>query len=199
MRKIITVNWLNKINACSDAVEAFKNQKETNPIKVVQGAMKINRFDWANWLIVRLMNRKQKIQYAIFAAESVIDIYEKKYPDDKRPRNAIEAAKKVLKRDTKKNRAAAAYDAEAAFGAYSVAVWADFYAVAVAATYTAWVASTFPADNITSSDVAAWAAYAATYADGNTNRKKQLQNKIINYGIKIIKRNEPDTKVASET
>lgn len=198
MRKIITVNWLNKINACSDAVEAFKNQKETNPIKVVQGAMKINRFDWANWLIVRLMNRKQKIQYAIFAAESVIDIYEKKYPEDKRPRNAIEAAKKVLKRDTKKNRAAAAYDAEAAFGAYSVAVWADFYAVAVAATYTAWVASTFPADNITSSDVAAWAAYAATYAVGATNRK-QLQNKIINYGIKIIKRNEPDTKVASET
>ena len=117
MKKTITVNWLNKIKACSDAVEAFKNQKETNSIKVVQGAMKINRFNWANFLIVRLMNRKQKIQYAIFASESVIDIYEKKYPGDNRPRNAIEAAKKVLKNDTKKNRAAA-YDAAAAAAAY---------------------------------------------------------------------------------
>ena len=132
MKKTITANWLNEINACSDAVEAFKNQKETNPVKVVQGAMKIDRFNWANWLIVRLMDRKQKIQYAIFAAESVIDIFEKKYPNDDRPRNAIEAAKKVLEKDSKKNRDAAAY-ADAADAAAAAAAAAAYAAYADAA------------------------------------------------------------------
>ena len=36
------------------------------------------RFDWANWLIARIMNKKQKVSYAVFAAEQVIDIYEKR-------------------------------------------------------------------------------------------------------------------------
>ena len=54
----------------------FRDQEERDTIKVLQGAMEINKFDWTNWLIVRLMNRKQKIQYAIFAAEQVIGIYE---------------------------------------------------------------------------------------------------------------------------
>ena len=167
MIKTITVNWLNEIDACGDAVEAFKNQKETNPIKVVQGAMKIDRFDWANWLIVRLMNRKQNLQYAIFAAESVIDIYEKKYPDDNQPRNAIEAAKKVLGRDSKKNRIDAAAAAYAAACAVADAAAAADVACAAAA-HAACAAC------------AAYAAAAYAYA------RKKLQKKIINNGIKIL-------------
>jgi len=175
MRKTITVNWLNKINACSDAVEAFKYQKETDSIKVLKGAMKIDRFDWANWLIARLMNRKQKLAYSIFAAESVIDIFEKKYPDDKRPRNAIEAAKKVLKSDTKKNRAAA-YSA-ASSAAYSAS------SAAYSAAYSA--DSAYYADS--AADSASSAAYSAAYsADSASSARKKLQKKIINYGIKLL-------------
>jgi len=53
------------------------------------------------------MEYNQYVSYAIFAAEQVLDIYEKQYPDDKRPRQAIDAAKKCLKDPSKKNKNAA--------------------------------------------------------------------------------------------
>jgi hypothetical protein len=43
-----------------------------------------------------------------YASDQVINIFEKSYPDDKRPREAIEAAKKVISEDTQQNRNAAA-------------------------------------------------------------------------------------------
>ncbi len=175
MRKKISVKYLKSISACNSAILAFRDQKETNPIGVLKGSMKIDRFDWTNWLIVRLMNRKQKIEYSIFAVESVINLYEKKHPDDKRPRTAIEAVKKVLKRDSKKNRAAAAAAAAAAADA---AYAADDAAAAAAAA---------AADAAYAAADAAYAAYAAAAAADAAARKK-LQKKIINNGIKILKR-----------
>ncbi len=206
MRKTITVNWLNSINACFDAVEAFDNQKETDPIKVLKDTMKINRFDWANWLIVRLMNRKQKTEYSIFAAESAIKIYEKEYPKDKRPRNAIKAAKKVLKRDSKKNRDnadnaanAAAYAADAAAYAANAAYAADAdddaadadnaaACAADAANAAAYAAYAADAANAAAcaADADDAAAYAADAADAAA--RKKLQKKIIFNGIKILER-----------
>ena len=173
MRKTISVSYLNKISACKEAVEMFKNQNETNPVKIIQGTMEINHFDWANWLIVRLMTRKQKLQYSIFAAESVINIYEKKHPNDKRPRRAIEAAKKVLKYDSKKNRAAA----------YAAATAATAYVAADAAAYAAYAAAAAAAYAATAARTAAAAAYDAYAAYAH----KQLQKKIINYGIKLLR------------
>src|SRR3990167_9038687 len=57
---------------------------------------------------------KDSLSLAIYAAEKVLYIFEKEYPNDKRPREAIEAAKKVLFKDTKKNRAAAGGEAAGA-------------------------------------------------------------------------------------
>lgn len=96
----ITEKWLGEKCACLDGVKWFKAEKERGAIKVIQKLMIENRFPWANWLIVRVMARKQYLAYAIFAAEQVIDIYEKKYPNNKMPRQAIEAAKAVLENDT---------------------------------------------------------------------------------------------------
>ena len=87
-------------------------------------------FRWANWLLTRVFNREQKIQYAVFAAEQAIDIYEKKYPTDKRPRAAIEAAKKCI---TDKSAAAAAYAAAAAAAYAADAAYAAAAAAAAAA------------------------------------------------------------------
>lgn len=116
----ITDKFLSKHNACSEGVQWWcDNGKEPDPIKTIKLLMSDNYFDWANWLIVRLMTHDQKIKYAIYAAEQVIDIYEKKYPDDKRPREAILAAKKYLKNKTIKNKNAAAYAAYAAYATYA--------------------------------------------------------------------------------
>ena len=64
------------------------------------------------------------VKYAVFAAEQVIDLFEQKYPDDKRPREAIEAAKKCIDDPSEKNKVAAAaytaaYAACVAYAAYA--------------------------------------------------------------------------------
>jgi hypothetical protein len=105
---IITKEWLQEQQACSSGIKWFLNQDKTDSIEVLDALIDEDELSDANWLIVRLMDRQQRIKHAIFAAEQVLHIFENKYPDDKRPRLAIEAAKKVLENDTKENRKAAA-------------------------------------------------------------------------------------------
>jgi len=105
--KKLTTGWLKKHGACEEAVDAFKAQTETDVVKLLKRCMKADRFDWANWLIVRKMTYKQYVSYAIFAAEQGVGLYEKKYPSDKRPRHAIEAARRCIKNSTQNNRDAA--------------------------------------------------------------------------------------------
>lgn len=50
----ITKRWLEKQSACKDGIEWFCRQDETDGVKVVLKLMEDNRFNWANWLIVRL-------------------------------------------------------------------------------------------------------------------------------------------------
>jgi hypothetical protein len=135
----ITLEKLTEWNACKDDIKAFKAQSETDAVTLIElmiATSDIEKIKWANWLIVRVMDRKQRIRYAVFAAELALPIFEKKYPEDKRPRNAIEAAKKCLENDTEENREAAYYAAySAAYYAANVA-----YAVANAVTVTAAMA-----------------------------------------------------------
>ena len=125
----ITLEFLKEKSACSEGVAWFKAQKETNSIKVLRALMKDDKWNYANWLIVRVMTYKQYVSYAVFAAEQVIEIYEKRNPEDDRPRKAIEAAKKCISNPSKENTAAAATAAYAA----SYAADASYAATAVAA------------------------------------------------------------------
>ena len=122
----ITKEWLSEKSACEDGMDWFDRFGKSDSVLVMEGLLSESKLDWANWLIVRLLNRKDKIRYAIFAAEQVISLFEKKCPKDKRPRNAIDAAKAVLKKDTKETRAAAMAAALAA----GDAAWAAAMAAA---------------------------------------------------------------------
>jgi len=133
----VTLAWLRENNACKEGIEWFKVRKESNLPEVLESLLKEEYFQWANWTIVRFMSHKQKVQYAVFAAEQVIEIFEKKYPEDARPRKAIETAKKWIENPSEENRAAnAAYAAyaNAANAAYAAANAA--YANAANAAYT---------------------------------------------------------------
>src|SRR3990167_2033021 len=133
----ISVAWLKEKNACPDAVQEFSGQPETDAAELIR--QMIDRgyhLDWANWLIVRVMTRPQYLAYAIYSAECVLDIFEEKCPDDKRPRKAIEAAKAVLANDTMENRERAA----GAAGAAAEAAWAARAAWSGEAAGGAWVA-----------------------------------------------------------
>ncbi len=75
--------------------------------------------------------KKDSIALSIFAAELVIENFEKVYPNDKRPRQAIEAAKRYLKNPTEKNKTAAeaaAWSARSAAEAAlikKICIWMD--------------------------------------------------------------------------
>lgn len=179
----ITLKWLEKQDACKEGIEWFKNQSERNDLKIVEKLIAENKLDWANWLIVRLMTYKQYVSYAIYSAEQVIHIYENKYPCDKRPRNAIKAAKKCIKSPTKKNKQAAdTARAAADAAAFAAADSADAAARVAAASYTASAASTSAAS------AARAAAYTASYAASAASTSVAIRIKILNYGIKIIKK-----------
>ena len=91
---------------------------------------------WAEMMIVRAWEwgKKDSVLLAIFAAELIIDIFEKKYPDDKRPRQAIEAAKNWTKDPSAAKVASAAREAGAycAASAASTGVYSAARAASVA-------------------------------------------------------------------
>ena len=85
---------------------------------------------WSEMRIIRTweFTKKLSVQIAIYSAELVIDIFEKKYPDDKRPRDAIKSEKKWIK-----NPSESAYASAAASAAYAAAY---AYASAYASAYS---------------------------------------------------------------
>ena len=198
---VITKEWLEKEGACESGKDWFLSQKETDGLEVVKKLIEDDRLPWADWLIIRIMTYKQYVSYAVFAAEQVIDIYEKEYPDDKRPRQAIKAVKKCIDDPSDENKWAAAEAAEAV-GAAVKAAWAAAWAAeaawaawaaraAVKAVKAAWAAraagAAVKAAEAAGAAGAAWAARAAAEAAGAAGAAgAAMQKKILNYGIKLL-------------
>ena len=112
----ITKKQIKDLNPCAEGYKWYlKNGSED----LLETLLKVNETNpgWARWLYSRLMALAQKRAFAIHAAEQVLPIFETKYPKDKRPRKAIEAAKAVLVDDTSTSRRAAADAASAASAA----------------------------------------------------------------------------------
>ena len=171
---IITIRKLKELNACKEGTDWFQALNETDHEAVISKLMAEDNFSWANWLIVRLMTHKQKVQYAVFAAEQVIDIFEAKYPQDKRPRAAIEAAKAWIENPNEENRRASA--AAYAAAAYATAAYA---AAAASSSYAAYAAAA-DASSSYAADAAVYAAYAAA-------GRRELRTKIINFGLELLR------------
>ena len=182
----ITKEFVEKIRACNQCKKWAEenNYYDLKAVDFLNKLIESDKLDWANWLIVRVMERKQYLAYAIFAAEQVIDIYEAKCPDNKKPREAIEAAKKVLKNDTQGNRAAANV---AAYVAADVAAYDVANVAANAANVAAYVAAYVAAND--AANVAANAADVA-YVAAYDAAKKEMRLKILNYGLELIKEQE---------
>ena len=159
-------------NTCQEGIDFFCSQKETDLIKLMKKYKSVHP-KWCNWFIVRCMTYKQYVSYAVFAAEQVINIFEKKYPEDKRPRIAIEKAKICINNPTKENKKNAAAVSAAAYDTAAYSASATVYS-ASAAVYSASAAAY---------DTAAYSAAAAYVAAA----KKEMQIKILNYGIKLLK------------
>jgi hypothetical protein len=190
----ITSEWLQKQHACLSEVEWFKNQTETKPEVLIAKLIDEERLDWANWLIVRVLTHKQQVAYAIYAAERAVEIFEKHNPKDKRPRKTIDAARAVLKRDTQKNREAAAAAFDSAFDSakaavYDYAVYDNSAERAAAERASAGAASAYNAAFAAAYGYAysAAAAERAAYSAAVAADDKKMKNRILAFGLKLLK------------
>ena len=121
MCNIKQVLWLKEKCACDDVKNWFEQKygdKSFGAVTVIKTLMSEHQHRWANWTITRVMTHPQQIQYAIFAAEQVLKIYEDQYPDNNCPRAAINAAKSYLANPNSRTKAATDAAANAAYAAY---------------------------------------------------------------------------------
>ena len=174
----MTINFLTEKKACIAGVEwYFKNGSPATVQTCIAALLTDKKYEWCSWLLTNSFTKNQNVMYAIYAAESVLSIYENKYPDDTRPRKAIEAASHYLSVVSSRDAAWAAEDAARAAGD---AAWAAGDA-AWAAGDAAWAAR----DAAWAAGDAAWAARAAA-RDAGDAAKNDLLIKIINYGLTIL-------------
>ena len=125
--------------------------------------------------------KKDSLKLAIFSAELVLKNFEDKHPNDLRPRRAIEAAKKVLFRDTEKNRSAAESAAWSAWSAESAASAARSAAES-AAESAAWSAAWSAAES---------AAWSAAWSAARSAAESAATEKIQTYFMKLVKNLKP--------
>jgi lysyl-tRNA synthetase class I len=117
------INAMQFVNCEIIALVEVRGESDHENDKTAHAEMRIKKaYKWT---------KRDSVELAVFAAEQVIKKYEKKYPNDDRPRKAIEAAKEWLKNPTAAHAAYAAYAADAAHAAYAAAEAA--YAAAEAA------------------------------------------------------------------
>lgn len=136
MKKIIVnKEIISKLNPCKDRFDNYIKfyGDKTFTEEQFMGLKNITQEDKI-WLAFRLMPKENIRLAAIDVAESVLYIFEQKYPNDPRPRQAIEAARNI------KNRGASAYSGYVA-SAYAGYVAASAYAGYVAAAVYAAVAA----------------------------------------------------------
>jgi hypothetical protein len=143
-----------KMRACNDAIDWVGNKS------IKQAWEECERADWMLWYLSKTIDRKRVVYLAALCAETVVDIYEKKYPNDSRVRDCIQACKdwsnnKISLDELEKYRnaaaraAAARADAFAAFAAAFVASAAadaddnDAFAATAAASAAASAADAF--------------------------------------------------------
>ncbi len=195
----ISEKQLRGMNACETGITWFKGQSARTLKRIVPALMKDGQAGYALWLLPRLMTHPQKVKFAIYAAEQVLEIYERERPDDDRPRKAIQAAKDFLAGKIDANAAAyaayaanaAAYaDANAAAYAANAAANAAAYADANAA-YAAANAAYAANAAAYAANAAAYAANAAAYAAANAAyaanaARSAMQKRIAHYGLVIL-------------
>jgi hypothetical protein len=190
----LNLKMLTAKSACTSGVEWYKINKQPQTVEaaitLLLKSSESERYNWSNWALSQFLSPKNKLRYAIFAAQQVLDIFEKKYPTDNRPRRAIEAALKCLEKNTVKNRSAAWAAARAAGDAAGDAAWAAARAAEDAAGDAAWAAAWDAAwaaarDAGAAGDAAGDAAWAAAWDAGDAACDAMML-KITNYGVALL-------------
>lgn len=144
MKTTINLKMMREKDACNDATNKIRTLAGDNDVSLVQALDATDIHDAFWWFRCNELTPGQERDLRLLAcdyAEHVLYIFEDKYPDDKRPRTAIEAARlyangQATKEELEKAQSAAAYAttyaadaaADAATRAAARAAAADAYA-----------------------------------------------------------------------
>lgn len=183
---MISKKWLINKDACTEGIAWFITQSNKSEKALLKSCIADNHLDWANWVMVRKLNKINKINYAIFAAKQVLNIFERPFPKDKRPRMAIQATEKYIKNPNKTTKQAA-YAAAYAVNAVPILSIPPIYLhpAAYAAYYATHAAAYAISTAYYATHAAGQAIDAAACAVDGFQRNK-LRIKILRYGIKLL-------------
>jgi hypothetical protein len=189
--RLITKEWLEQQNACSDGKAWFMAQNAGSVSVVINKLIKENRFDWANWTITKMMTQQQNVYYACFCATRSVENFERVFPSDKRPRQAIEAALKWANDPTEDNKSAARSAARSAESAARSAAWS-----AELAAWSATSAARSATSAAWSAELAAWSAESAAWSAESAARsvaesaawsaESAAWKRILLFGVKLV-------------
>lgn len=166
--------------------------------KIFNTLIKNEFYDLANNLITALLSHKDRILYAIYAAEQAIGFYESQYPGDNRIRSLLDTVKSSSVSNLQDALYAGAAAGDAAIKAADIKEAAETddsldalsYAAdaAVDAAYAvihAYNTASIP-DSINAASYAAKSARMAATSNGS-----EMWLKILNYGIGLYIQSEP--------
>ena len=177
--KSVTLVDLQKKNACSTGLAWWETEFGSEPasaLDVLTKAPKEKAFDWAIWLVAET-DRPLCVRVLCDFAERVLPIFESKFPDDKRPRDCIAAARVWVANTSAENKEKARTAAYAAYAAAFAAhvVPFDASAAAFAASTAAFVAFVAAFAAVSASDAARAAdvAHVITFGASDAARAER--------------------------
>ena len=121
----LTREWLQEEHACAEGIKYWEAIGSPDAGETMTRAAADGEYGYCRWLIAKCMDKPAAVDLAILSAEMALPIFEKKYPEDTRPRAAIEAAKAWRSDPSDENKAKARSDATAATAAADAADAAD--------------------------------------------------------------------------
>lgn len=165
----ITVSKIKALNPCGDRFNNFTTHYPdfNGSLRDFLNLDNITYSDKA-WVFVRLATHVQNVRWSILCASSCLENFESLCPDDKRPRQAIEAADAFALNPSEENKIAARSAARSAADAADDASWSARSGAARSAAWpAAWSARSAAARSAfaySASDYAVDAGNAALWA-----------------------------------
>jgi|GEM_PF-684001 len=157
----ITTQLITALNPCKDRLDNYL-QHYSNLEFTFDDFIDLEHISYNDkiWVAKQVLNKNQLCHFGLLCAESVLNIFESKYPEDKRVGDCIRYLIKVKNFEdiTKIQKEKIIMHRDAAYAAYAAAYAADAAAAAADAAYAAYAAAY-------AADAAAAAADADAYAD----------------------------------
>ena len=173
--------WVEEKKPCEAGLAFLNTQTDKSAVSVINALVVAKHYDWATWALTNSFTKRQNVVFAIYAAEQVIDIFEKEVPGEERPRASIETAKRWLKGEATEEECRVAADAAYASSAYYAAAYA-----ASSASYASYAAAS-SASSAAASYAYGYASRAASSASASASAAASaMREKIVAYGLTLL-------------